>query len=212
MRKLEIPEPLKVEFATVEALWKSDAKTRRVDALLLSWIKYEKQLRRLFCFLVFQHPNIGKEEVDDTISVIAKNNNLYPDTFIACIKALGLTPVHDLLDDHGKTLFTQVERIEIYRNKLVHGQMTGMKLTSDSLERDVIFMVDWLSVLGEAARKEYGYDGIGRNAFRHAKEAETTAVQNYPFNSTAEFGDWLKNLSKDVRKAKSTGEKKQVTR
>jgi len=116
--------------------------------------------------------------------------------------------VHDLLDDHGKTLFSHVERIEIYRNKLVHGQMTGLKLTSDSLERDVTLMVDWLSLLGNAARKEYGYDGIGRSAFRHAKEAETTAVQNYPFDSTTEFGDWLKKLSKDVRKEKSTRGKK----
>ena len=51
MRKLVIPEALKVEFATVETLWNSDVETRRVDALALSWIKYEKQLRRLFSFL-----------------------------------------------------------------------------------------------------------------------------------------------------------------
>src|ERR1035438_2537174 len=166
MRKLEIPEPLKMEFATIEALWKSDAKTRRVDALLLSWIKYEKQLRRLFCFLVFQNPRIGKEKIDDTIGVLVKNNHLYPETFIAGIKALGLKPVHDLLDQRGKDLFKNVERIEKYRNKLVHGQMTGMKLSSGSLERDVILMVDWIHCLGEAARREYGYNGIGRNTFR----------------------------------------------
>src|ERR1017187_4167159 len=118
MRKLEIPEPLKIEFGTIEALWKSDAKTRRVDALLLSWIKYEKQLRRLFCFLVFQNPRIGKEKIDDTIGVLVKNNHLYPETFIAAIEALGLKPVHDLLDERGKELLKNVERIEKYRNKL----------------------------------------------------------------------------------------------
>lgn len=58
MRKLSIPAALKQEFATVEAIWHSGAETRRVDALLLCWIKYEKQLRRLFCFLVFQHSRI----------------------------------------------------------------------------------------------------------------------------------------------------------
>ena len=44
MRKLRIPESLKEEFETVELIWQSNAKTRRVDALLLCWIKYEKQL------------------------------------------------------------------------------------------------------------------------------------------------------------------------
>jgi hypothetical protein len=60
MLKLNIPETLRVEFSTVQALWDSEAETRRVDALILSWTKYEKQLRRLFCFLVFQHPKIDR--------------------------------------------------------------------------------------------------------------------------------------------------------
>jgi hypothetical protein len=58
MLKLVIPPALKQEFATIDALWASGAETRRVDSLLLSWIKYEKQLRRLFCFLVYQHPKV----------------------------------------------------------------------------------------------------------------------------------------------------------
>src|ERR1019366_4748399 len=56
MRKLVIPDALKDEFATVEVLWYSNAETKRVDSLALSWIKYEKQLRRLFTFFIYQHP------------------------------------------------------------------------------------------------------------------------------------------------------------
>ena len=203
MRKLEIPEPLKIEFATIEALWKSDAKTRRVDALLLSWIKYEKQLRRLFCFLVFQHPNIGQKEIDQMIAVIAANGQLFPETLIAGIQELGVKPVSDLLDTRWTALSTELTRIKGYRNKLIHGQMTGLGLTSDRLERDVIVMVDWIHSLGEAARKEYGYDGVGRNTFRHSKAGGTQIVQRYPFNTPEEFGRWLKGLSKKVNKAKA---------
>lgn len=39
MLKLTIPDLLKEEFATVETLWHSTGKTRRVDALMLSSIK-----------------------------------------------------------------------------------------------------------------------------------------------------------------------------
>jgi hypothetical protein len=41
VRKLELPHRLKQEFATVERFWNSTAKTRGVDALILSWTKYE---------------------------------------------------------------------------------------------------------------------------------------------------------------------------
>jgi hypothetical protein len=203
MRKLEIPEPLKIEFATVEALWKSGATTRRVDALLLSWIKYEKQLRRLFCFLLFQRPNIDQKEVNKIIVAIAANNQLFPETLIAGIQELGGKPVSDLLDDHCKALSKNIERIKPYRNKLMHGQMTGLGLKSDQLERDVIVMVDWIHSFGEAAKKEYGYNGVDRNAYRHARATETRVVKKYPFNTLEEFEKWLKGLSKKVNKAKA---------
>ena len=205
MRKLEIPEALKIEFATIEVLWNSDAKTRRVDALLLSWIKYEKQLRRLFCFLVFQHPNIGQKEIDQMIAVIAANNQLFPETLIAGIQELGVKPISDLLGVRWTVLSRELVRIKEYRNKLMHGQMTGRGLSSDYLERDVIVMVDWIHSLGESARGEYGYAGVGRNTYRHAKAGSTQIVQKYPFNTPEEFESWLKGLPKRVNKAKAIG-------
>lgn len=51
MLKLIVPKALEQEFATVEALWHATGETGRVDALLLSWVKYEKQLWRLFASL-----------------------------------------------------------------------------------------------------------------------------------------------------------------
>ena len=203
MRNLEIPESLKIEFATIEALWKSDAKTRRVDALLLSWIKYEKQLRRLFCFLVFQHPNIDQKEIDQMIAVIAANGQLFPETLIAGTQELGVKPVSELLSSRWTVLSKELMRIKDYRNKLMHGQMTGRRLSSDYLERDVIVMVDWIHSLGEAARSEYGYDGVGRNTYRHAKAGGAQVVRKYPFSTPEEFESWLKGLSKKVNKSKT---------
>lgn len=53
MTTLVTPGALTNEFATVEAIWGlTHATTRGVDALILTWVKYEKQTRRYFSFLV----------------------------------------------------------------------------------------------------------------------------------------------------------------
>jgi hypothetical protein len=126
MLTLSLPARLKEEFATVEALWHSTAKTKRVDALMLSWVKYEKQLRRLFCFLVFQHPKIDASEINKVVAVLAENRDLYPETFISGIAALGVTSLADLLGSRHAELWREISRIKKYRNKLMHGQVTGL--------------------------------------------------------------------------------------
>lgn len=86
MNALVLPPPLQAEFATVEALWLCAGTTRRVDALLLCWVKYEKQLRRLFSFLVYQHPQVTQATIESVVTALAGNDKLYPETFIKGIK------------------------------------------------------------------------------------------------------------------------------
>lgn len=199
MRKLTIPEALKTEFATVEAIWNTDAEARRVDALALSWVKYEKQLRRLFSFFVFQHTTITADTLDDAISAFAGNSKLYPETFIAGIEALGLKSLPQILGEtHGK-LWPEIVRIKDYRNKIMHGQLTGQKIQSPQIEKDVIFIVDWVSAVANAANAEFGYDGLKRNTYKIAKSCPTVHVQNFPFTSTDELKAWLIKLAKKSR-------------
>ena len=199
MRKLTIPEALKAEFATVEAIWNTQAETRRVDALALSWVKYEKQLRRLFSFFVFQHTNIIADNLDDTIAAFAGNSKLYPETFIAGIEALGLKSLPQMLgEDHGK-LWPEIERIKDYRNKIMHGQLTGQKIQSPQIERDVIVLVDWISAVANSADAEFGYDGLKRNTYKIAKSHPSVHVQDFPFSSTDELKTWLVKLAKKSR-------------
>ncbi len=194
MLKLVIPPALKQEFATVECIWDSGAETRRVDSLLLSWIKYEKQLRRLFCFLVYQHPSITERTINAVISVMAQNNSLYPETFIRGIRALGVTPVAALVGQNHSHLAAEVARIKKYRNKLMHGQATGLSIPSVQLERDVKWLVQWITELAAGADAAFGYDGLRRNTFRAAKASANIAVATYPFSSAATFGVWLRSV------------------
>lgn len=196
MLKLFIPVPLQQEFATVEIVWQSTGETRRVDALMLSWVKYEKQLRRLFCFFVFQHPKIRAGMIDAIIAVLAENRNLYPETFIGAIEALGVTSVPDLLGSRHAELWGEITRIKKYRNKLMHGQITGEGIKSPQLERDILWIVEWVSCLATAAESAYGYDGMRRNTYRVAKATSSIAVSEYPFQTPPELKGWLSGLVK----------------
>jgi hypothetical protein len=196
MLKLVIPPLLKKEFATVEALWASSGETRRVDSLVLAWVKYEKQLRRLFCFLVYQHPGFSEKSIVDIIDVLVSNRNLYPDTLVRAIEGLGVKKVSSLIGSEYSALASEIDRIKKYRNKLIHGQVTGQSISSAQLERDVKFLVAWIAALAEGAQLQFGYDGLGRNTFRAAKGVTSAAVASYPFSTPAEFKTWLGGLTK----------------
>lgn len=191
MRRLLVPNTLKSEFATVEALWHSGAETRRVDSLALSWIKYEKQLRRLFSFFVFQHPKVTEAHLDSVIAALANNKNLYPETFISAMKKLGVMSLSDLMGESYARLWPEIERIKQYRNKIMHGQNTGKRLSSPVLERDVLHLVDWISSLALAAERSFGYDGLKRNTYSVAKSATAAHLREYPFSTMAELEQWL---------------------
>jgi hypothetical protein len=194
MRLLVIPQALKSEFATVEALWGCAGTTRRVDALLLCWVKYEKQLRRLFSFLVFQHPHVTEKTIESVVSVMVKNRNLYPETFEKCIKALGVPDVPTLIGAHHSSIAAEMRRIKRYRNKLMHGQITGENVSSNQIEKDVLVLINWISSLAAGAQNTFGYDGIQRNTFRAAKAASGIAVSSFPFANSAEFKTWLEGV------------------
>lgn len=195
MLELTIPSRLQQEFATVEALWRSTGRTRRVDSLLLSWVKYEKQLRRLFCFLVYQHPKTTANTIDSVIGLLAQNNKLYPETFIKGIAALGVQTVPNLVGPKHRQLATEVARIKKYRNKLMHGQATGQFIQSAQLERDVKHLIAWIEALASGADAAFGYDGLRRNTFREAKASSKIVIAKFPFTTNAEFAAWLKGIS-----------------
>jgi hypothetical protein len=142
MKPLLLPETLHKEFETVQAVIRSDGSSRRVDALLLTWVKYEKQLRRLFCFLVFQHASVDKENLEDMVEAISGNNRLYPETFQKGINQLNNGNVADLVGDRYSKLSAELTRIRAYRNKLIHeneylSANLGERVLMEYLQQDV---------------------------------------------------------------------------
>jgi hypothetical protein len=202
MNKLTIPKLLKKEFQTVEAVWLSGAETLRVDSLLLSWVKYEKQLRRLFSFLVFQHPAFTKKEIDEIISLMAERYDLTPEVFHMAIDRLGIVTIETLVGATYSQRLSEMQRIRKIRNKLMHGQITGLGIPSSQLEQDVLHVIQWISGVAIGAEKAFGYDGLRRNTFIHAKTATPLAVSKYPFAKVNELQNWLEMVIKETKKAR----------
>lgn len=207
MRQLTIPNALLVEFETVIAVWNSQAETRGVDALLLSWVKYEKQLRRLFCFLVFQHNRFSKEDIDNIISILVERYDLSPEVFRYSIDGLGCKSITELLGEAYVVLSGEMDHIRQVRNKLMHGQITGRKIGSPELEKYIQLVINWIAALASAAQMEFGYDCLQRNTFFHAKRMRKIAVQDFPFQTTDELRDWLLVVIKKVKKAENAKRK-----
>jgi hypothetical protein len=180
------------EMATVDAVLASGATTRRTDAFVLTWVKMEKQLRRLFSFIVYQNPAFSKSDENALVKVFVDNNHLYADSFIKCINALGTKTVADLVGQDYAHYQTEIKRIKKYRNKILHGQITGENLQSPQLEKDIKLLRKWIEDLAEGGVNSFGYDGIARNTFRKAKAVSAIASIQYPFSTVDAFKKWLR--------------------
>jgi hypothetical protein len=194
-----LSDALASEFVTVDAVLGTRASTRCVDAFALTWIKAEKQLRRLVCFLVFQSQDVSDSNRQEYEAVIVENRDLYLNSFITCFDALSTTSLRDLVGSDYDEFLENIRRMRDYRRKLLHGQVTGQRLTSRQLEDDVTFLRTWIETVARVCGRYLGYDGIGRNTYRRAKAVKRSVVAKYPFSAAGEFKDWLRRHAKRDR-------------
>lgn len=180
-----------LEFSTVDLLLKSDAETRAVDAFTISWVKLEKQLRRLTSNLIFQHSTFedGVSEHKTVVrEAILKKTTANHDKFIGAIYRLSNCSVKDLMDDQYKVLKRDTNTAYQYRKKILHGQQTGHSLTRADLEKCISSMRTWCELLADRADEHIGYDGFSRNSLRkNGREKVTAAVDKALAGGWEEF-------------------------
>lgn len=200
-KPLDIPALLKEEFGTVALVWKSNCSTRALDALILSWVKYEKQLRRLF-FHIACSTSLPKLMDSELEAAIIANKSLYSHNFIAGIEDLSNRKMADIVGDSFTKLDQEMCRIQEFRHKLIHGQLTGKKLNARQLERKIGFVINWIEALAEGARSKFEFDGIVRGKQRRKRLKTTTSDAQIRFSDIEGFVDWLCKLSKKKPKKK----------
>lgn len=181
----------KAEFETVDLLESSTAETRGVDAFSLALIKAERQVRKLFTYLIFQFPIFSIKDVNRFREVLGENKKVYFDGFITGIDELYPKSIKDLIGDDYDKYHTELQCAINFRNKIFHGQLTNKKLSREDLFALVTAIQKWCERLATETEVEFGYDGFARNSLRK----HTSPIwKNYRVNITSyeEYGNFIK--------------------
>jgi hypothetical protein len=160
---------IEAEFETVSLMLQSEAETRAVDAFVLSLIKAERQVRKLFTHLVYQFPVFRQEDKPALRSTLAERRDVYFEGVVAGLDALYPKPVRELVGSEYGRLESSIDEATRHRNKIFHGQLTGSSLSRDELLRLVKDIRTWCTCLGENAAAEIGYDGFDRNSLKKSR-------------------------------------------
>ncbi len=191
---LTVPPILQDEFETVQAVWATEADTRALDSLILAWAKYEKQARRLLTFLVLQAVGLDPAERTSARNAIRDNRTLMAGPCLKGIAQFAGISVAEFVGARYAELFPIIDTIRQHRNKLLHGQLTGEKLTTEDLEAHVHTVLAWMFALAEAGLQRFGSSGLERDT-EALGCTQPVLFQNRPFASLAAFPGWLRSLS-----------------
>jgi hypothetical protein len=175
------------EFATVDAVLATRAETRCVDAFALSVIKAERQLRKLFTYLVFQSPSFSKADVPALRKSLVDNRKVYYDGFIRGIDAISPQPVAVLVGVRHDALRNRLSEAVMIRNKIFHGQLTDRALSADDLLSFVTALREWCDHLASGGLRAFGYDGFARNSFQ---KSATPTLSSRLRRQFADLGDY----------------------
>jgi len=148
------------EFATVDLILASKFETRGVDAFILSFIKAEKQMRRIFTYLVFQSPFYTIDDYESLRKTLAENKRIYFDNFIKGIDLILSTSVKEIYDSDYDSAIKCFNEITKERNKIFHGQITENGLTRDKLIERIEFLKSWCQNIGNKFSAIIGFDGF----------------------------------------------------
>jgi hypothetical protein len=153
------------EFVTVDLVLDSGTRSRGVDAFALALIKSERQLRRLFTYLVYQFPWCGRSEAPALRRTLARNRYVYFAELKAGWNALYPVGIAQLVGDEYARLSQRLDEARQHRNKIFHGQVTPDGLRRADLQTFVTDIRAWCERLGSGALHEVGFTGFGQNSF-----------------------------------------------
>jgi hypothetical protein len=154
------------EFLTVDLVMGSKAETRAVDAFALALIKAERQVRKLFTFLVYQFPAFSKGDGKRLRETLAASTRVYFKGVVAGIDALSPVTVKELVGPEYDRLWGRFTEFGKQRNKIFHGQLTPDGVSREELLKNVGDIRLWCQTLGASTMHEFGCDGFERNSYR----------------------------------------------
>lgn len=171
----------------------SKGSTRLTDALTLLYVKSEKQLRKLFVFIAYQSPNLRCLPGKQVNAEVASHRHLQSNQYVKGINQIYSKPFSDVFGVEYPRLQTEMDRIrKKVRNKILHGQPTGLSLDDRGLEGEIALVREWVTCAFVGFRSEIGFGGFERNTFRKAGDFSHRLVRK--FASLVDFSNYLKAL------------------
>ena len=159
----------KAEFETVDLILNSSCITKGVDAFALSLIKAERQMRKLFTFLIYQNPKL-QQKYGDLRETLANNRRVFFPGFMKGIEAMYPVKIQELIGNGYETLKTSLFTSIDDRNKIFHGQLTTKRLTLEEFIQKIDDIRKWCCLLSESSINEFGYDGFARNSMQKSEK------------------------------------------
>ncbi|MER8923413.1 hypothetical protein [Mesorhizobium sp. M0802] len=144
-------------------------KTQGVDAFSLSLLRAERQMRRIFTYLVFQSTAFERKDVKVLRDALGAQRRIYFQHFEAGISELSGTNIAVLIGNQHQALRKQLDDAMEARNKIFHGQLTSDRNDTTMLLQHVSHIRDWCRQLANGAQNTFGYDGFRRpSSFKKA--------------------------------------------
>jgi len=159
-------QPHEDEFCLVDEIAESGSSSRGIDAFALSVLRCERQARKIFTYLVYQAAAFGRDDVSALRLTLASNTKFDFQSALAGIDLISPVGLPLLIGNDYLERLVKLGEVKKIRNKLFHGQISAVGITTDDLLRHVRSVREWTALLGAESNKQLGYDGFGRNSFR----------------------------------------------
>lgn len=168
-----------LEFEPVDLILASGARTTHIDAFCLTWIKFERQLRKLTANILYQataFPESDETAKQALRGALLARSNLKYDHFTSAIWKLTGHSAKEMLGARYKVLKAAVDDAYGIRNKVFHGQQTGLNLGKEPLEAAHTSVREWCTIMAHESSARFGYDGFSRNSLRKTRRPDVTAA------------------------------------
>lgn len=148
------------EFGSIALLLEWSGPTAGVDAMCLSIIKAERQMRRLMTHAVFQSTAFDRSDVPALRELLTSQKSIYFRHLRQIFESVAAFSVAEAFGSSAEPYEQDLVLLQSYRNKLFHGQLTIDSLSRDELVALTRRVAEWCAVLGQACDQAFGYAGF----------------------------------------------------
>ena len=179
----------------VELIVRDGGATAGVDALTLTVIKTERQMRRLMTHAVFQSSAFQRKDVSALRELLVAQRGIYFEHLRKRFELISGLEVADLLEDKTGAYDADIDKVRQTRNKLFHGQLTNEMLGTTELLERTQRLSNWSRLLGEACQQRFGHGGFDSSYVKCANVAlNKRASELVP--DLAAYGEMLARLQR----------------